>query len=90
MGRLSMGKLWLIAYRDLCRNKRRSSLTLVAVALGMGLLIVMSGLIKGAVDGSVENAIRLQKSPLHRAVHKKSGMFPILPSLALCQKLRLR
>jgi ABC-type lipoprotein release transport system permease subunit len=64
MGGLSMGKLWLIAYRDLGRNKRRSSLTLVAVALGMGLLIVMSGLIKGAVDGSVENAIRLQTGHL--------------------------
>jgi ABC-type lipoprotein release transport system permease subunit len=64
MGRLSMGKLWLIAYRDLGRNKRRSLLTLVAVALGMGLLIVMSGLIKGAVDGSVENAIRLQTGHL--------------------------
>jgi ABC-type lipoprotein release transport system permease subunit len=60
MGKLSMGKLWLIAYRDLGRNKRRSMLTLAAVALGMGLLIAMSGLIKGAVDGSVENAIRLQ------------------------------
>jgi ABC-type lipoprotein release transport system permease subunit len=64
MGGLSIGKLWLIAYRDLGRNKRRSSLTLVAVALGMGLLIVMSGLIKGAVDGSVENAIRLQTGHL--------------------------
>ena len=64
MGGLSIGKLWLIAFRDLGRNKRRSSLTLVAVALGMGLLIVMSGLIKGAVDGSVENAIRLQTGHL--------------------------
>jgi ABC-type lipoprotein release transport system permease subunit len=64
MGGLSMGKLWLIAYRDLGRNKRRSMLTLAAVALGMGLLIVMSGLIKGAVDGSVENAIRLQTGHL--------------------------
>jgi ABC-type lipoprotein release transport system permease subunit len=64
MGGLSIGKLWLIAYRDLGRNRRRSALTLVAVALGMGLLIVMSGLIKGAVDGSVENAIRLQTGHL--------------------------
>jgi ABC-type lipoprotein release transport system permease subunit len=64
MGGLSIGKLWLIAYRDLGRNKRRSVLTLAAVALGMGLLIVMSGLIKGAVDGSVANAIRLQTGHL--------------------------
>ncbi len=64
MGGLSVCKLWLIAYRDLGRNKRRSVLTLAAVALGMGLLVVMSGLIKGAVDGSVENAIRLQTGHL--------------------------
>jgi ABC-type lipoprotein release transport system permease subunit len=64
MSGLSISKLWWIAYRDLGRNKRRSLLTLVAVALGMGLLIVMSGLIKGAVDGSVENAIRLQTGHL--------------------------
>jgi ABC-type lipoprotein release transport system permease subunit len=61
---MAMGGLWLIAYRDLSRNRRRSVLTLVAVALGTGLLIVMSGLIKGAVDGSVENAIRLETGHL--------------------------
>jgi len=64
MGRLSIGKLWYIAYRDLGRNRRRSALTLVAVALGMGLLIVMSGLIEGAVGGSLDNSIRLQTGHL--------------------------
>ncbi len=55
-----MFRLWKIAIRDLGRNKRRSVLTLVAVGLGMALLIVMSGLIEGAVAGSLENSIRLQ------------------------------
>lgn len=64
MGKLSIGKLWMIAYRDLGRNRRRSLLTLVAMALGMALLIVMSALTKGAVEGSVENGIRLQTSHL--------------------------
>ncbi len=31
-----MFKLWRIAYRDLGRNRRRSLLTMVAVALGAG------------------------------------------------------
>jgi ABC-type lipoprotein release transport system permease subunit len=64
MGKLSIAKLWMIAYRDLGRNKRRSTLTLVAVALGMALLIMMSGLTEGAVAGSLENSIRLQTGHL--------------------------
>jgi ABC-type lipoprotein release transport system permease subunit len=64
MSKLSIGKLWMITYRDLGRNKRRSALTLVAVALGMALLIVMSGLTEGAVAGSLENSIRLQTGHL--------------------------
>jgi ABC-type lipoprotein release transport system permease subunit len=59
-----MFRLWKIAIRDLGRNKRRSVLTLVAVGLGMALLIVMSGLIEGAVAGSLENSIRLQTGHL--------------------------
>jgi ABC-type lipoprotein release transport system permease subunit len=52
--------LWRIAYRNLGRNRRRSALTLVAVALGMGLLVVLAGLIKGEVDLALRNGIRLQ------------------------------
>jgi ABC-type lipoprotein release transport system permease subunit len=64
MGKLSTGKLWMITYRDLGRNKRRSVLTLVAVAMGMALLIVISGLTEGAIAGSLENSIRLQTGHL--------------------------
>ncbi len=59
-GKLTFGKLWMIAYRDLGRNRRRSLLTLIAVALGLGLLILTAGLIDGAVAGSIANNIRLQ------------------------------
>jgi ABC-type lipoprotein release transport system permease subunit len=60
MGKLSIGKLWMIAYRDLGRNKRRSILTLVAVGLGLGLLIVIAGLVAGEVGGALDNSIRLR------------------------------
>ena len=53
-------KLWVIAYRDLLRNRRRSFLTLLAVALGLALLILMSGYIAGVVDDALQNSIRLQ------------------------------
>jgi len=49
-----------IAFRNLGRNRRRSALTLAAVALGMGLLIVLAGFTKGEIDASLRNSIRLQ------------------------------
>jgi len=55
-----MFRLWKIALRDLRRNKRRSLLTLVAVGLGLALLVVTSGLMEGAVQGSIENNIRVR------------------------------
>ncbi len=55
-----MFKLWKIAFRDLTRHQRRTILTLVAVALGIALLVVTSGVIAGMTDGAVGNGIRLQ------------------------------
>jgi len=55
-----LGRLWVIAYRDLGRNRRRSILTLLAVALGLALLIVWNGLITGGVEDALQNSIRLK------------------------------
>jgi ABC-type lipoprotein release transport system permease subunit len=57
---MALGKLWVIAYRDLGRNRRRSVLTLLAVALGLALLIVWNGLISGGVEDALQNSIRLK------------------------------
>lgn len=57
---MAFTKLWVIAYRDLGRNRRRTILTLVAVALGLALLIFLSGYIAGVVEGSIQNSIRLR------------------------------
>ncbi|MDH4207461.1 MAG: ABC transporter permease [Anaerolineae bacterium] len=59
-----MRKLWKIAYRDLTRNRRRSLLTLVAVALGVAMLVTLTGLYAGAIGDSIENNIRLQTGHL--------------------------
>ena len=56
----TLTKLWVIAYRDLGRNRRRTLLTLTAVALGLMLLIFFSGYIAGMIKGVVENGIRLK------------------------------
>ena len=53
-------KLWVIAYRDLTRNRRRTFFTLLAVALGLALLMVVNGYIAGVMEDSLQNSIRLQ------------------------------
>ena len=53
-------KLWVIAFRDLMRSRRRTFFTLLAVALGLALLIVLNGFIAGIIDDAVQNNIRLQ------------------------------
>ncbi len=57
-------KLWSIGYRDLGRNRRRSVFTMLAVALGLALLIVMNGYIAGVMEDSLQNSIRLQTGHL--------------------------
>ncbi len=57
-----MFTLWRIAIRDLGRNKRRSALTLIAVAMGLALIIALHGFEMGAIQGSIEDNIRMQTS----------------------------
>jgi ABC-type lipoprotein release transport system permease subunit len=57
---MALGKLWVIAFRDLGRNRRRSALTALAVALGLALLIVLNGYIAGVVEDALQNSIRLR------------------------------
>ncbi|MBX0329472.1 ABC transporter permease [Oscillochloris sp. ZM17-4] len=59
-----LSKLWVLAYRDLWRNRRRTILSMTAVALGLGLLIVMNGYIAGVMDEAVQNNIRLNTGHL--------------------------
>lgn len=61
---MALGKLWIIAYRDLGRNRRRSLLSLIAVALGLALLITWNGLIAGVLEDSLQNSIRLSTGHL--------------------------
>jgi len=53
-------KLWMIAYRDLARNRRRTLFTMLAVALGLALLITLNGYISGVMEDGLQNSIRLQ------------------------------
>lgn len=53
-------KLWMIAYRGLTRNRRRTFFTMLAVALGLALLITLNGYISGVMEDGLQNSIRLQ------------------------------
>jgi len=55
-----MFKLWRIAIRDLGRNKRRSALTLIAVMMGLALVIALHGFEMGAIQGAIDDNIRIQ------------------------------
>jgi ABC-type lipoprotein release transport system permease subunit len=59
-----MFKLWRIAIRDLGRNKRRSALTLIAVMMGLALVIALHGFEMGAIQGSIDDNIRVQTGHL--------------------------
>jgi ABC-type lipoprotein release transport system permease subunit len=57
---MALSKLWLIAFRDLGRNRRRTGLTLLAVTLGLAVLIMMSGFVAGIFDSMISFSILLQ------------------------------
>jgi ABC-type lipoprotein release transport system permease subunit len=56
---MALNKLWVIAFRGLGRNRRRTGLTVLAVALGLGVLIMMSGFIAGIFDSMISLSILL-------------------------------
>jgi ABC-type lipoprotein release transport system permease subunit len=56
---MALIKLWIIAYRDLGRNRRRTGLTVLAVILGLAVLIMMSGFVAGIFDSMVSFSILL-------------------------------
>lgn len=56
---MAFSKLWVIAFRDLGRNRRRTGLTMLAVVLGLALLIMISSLIAGVFDSAMSSSISL-------------------------------
>jgi len=56
---MAFKKFWVMAYRDLLRNRRRTVITFIAIALGLTLVIFMNGLITGMLDGMLRDTIRL-------------------------------
>lgn len=57
---MALIKLWVIAFRGLGRNRRRTGLTLLAVTLGLAVLIMMAGFVAGIFDSMISFSILLQ------------------------------
>lgn len=56
--------LFKLAYRNLGRNKTRSLLSALAVAVGMSLLLLMVAVLEGEMRGALQNTIKLQSGHL--------------------------
>ncbi|MCA9931818.1 MAG: ABC transporter permease [Anaerolineales bacterium] len=56
---MALKKFWTMAYRDLIRNRRRTVITFIAIAMGLALVIFMNGLITGMLQGMLRDTIRL-------------------------------
>jgi len=52
--------LFKLAYRNLGRNRTRSLLSALAVAVGLSLLLLMASVLEGEMKGALQNTIRLQ------------------------------
>jgi ABC-type lipoprotein release transport system permease subunit len=61
---MPLSKLWVLAFRDLGRNRRRTALTMIAVALGLALLMIMNSFIAGMLEDSLQNSIKLRTGHL--------------------------
>src|SRR5512134_122595 len=49
-----------LAWRDLGRNRRRSFLSALALAIGLALLLLMAAFIQGEMGSALDSSIRLQ------------------------------
>ena len=59
-----MTQLLKMAFRDLGRNRRRTLLSALAVAMGVILLLMLASVVRGEMDGAMNNSILLQTGDL--------------------------
>ncbi|PIE81004.1 MAG: hypothetical protein CSA11_05975 [Chloroflexi bacterium] len=80
---MALKQFWIMAYRDLVRNKRRTIITFIAIALGLILVIFMNGLITGMLNNMLTDTIKLDSG--HVQVRAES--YEVVKSSLLWQDL---
>jgi ABC-type lipoprotein release transport system permease subunit len=89
-----MGKLVRMAWRNVWRNKRRTLIALVAIALGLVFLAFMDGSIAGFQQAIFGNAVRLQggnvqvHAPGYQEKAKRLPLLPLVDAEAVVQTAR--
>lgn len=89
-----MSKFIQLAWRNMWRNWRRTSIALVAIALGLVLLILMDSLLHGSDQAIFGNAVRLYggniqiHSPGFREKNNRSPLLPISDSEEVLNTVR--
>ena len=61
---MAVSKFFAMAFRSVVRNGRRSALTALAVALGLVVVMVMSGALEGMIDTALADTIRVSTGHL--------------------------
>lgn len=77
-----MGQTFKLAWRNMWRNWKRTIIAVVAIVLGLILLLLMDGLIKGSDQAIFGNAVRLYGGNLqvHAPGYRdKAARLPMLP-----------
>ncbi len=78
-----MGRWFSLAWRNMWRNWRRTAIALVAMVLGVILLLMMDGMIKGSDQAMFGNAVRLYggnvivHAPGFRAQESRLPLLPL-------------
>jgi len=86
-----MGKLFRVAWRNVWRNRRRTVIAVVAIALGLALMLFFDGLLGGAKQAIYGNTVKLQggnvqvHAPGYREKAKQMPLFPVADAQAAMQ-----
>lgn len=89
-----MNNYWKMAWRNLWRNWRRTSIALVAIVLGLILLVFFDGMIKGSDQAIYGNAVRLYGGNIQvhatgfRAKVNRLPLYPLADAGAIVQTAR--
>ena len=67
-----MNYILKMSLRNLARNKRRSALSVIAIAVGTALLLFMSATIRGEMRGALDLTINLRTGHLPRIIKTKT------------------
>lgn len=59
-----MAQMIKLAFRDLARNRRRSFFSALALGIGLGLLLMMSSVVRGEIKGAMDSSIKLSSGHL--------------------------